>query len=259
MSEQTIYTALRAGGLSPAGACAMMGNWSAESALISSNVEDRCTLGDHDYTYAVDTGTISRYQFKVDAYGYGLAQWTDPSRKEGLYDLARNKNVSIADEQMQCEFCLQELKNQWGHLYMYLCSTDDIAEAAKRICSEYEMPAVNNFAVRINAAQKYFNLLANDDTGCTEDSCPIEFSSPIEFTPDETCSVNVRVLHKGSLGRDVYLLQAGLFDMGFDCGMPDGDFGVNTESAVKQLQKANNVEETGTADWFVWQTVLSKR
>ena len=253
MSEQSIYTALRAGGLSPAGACAMMGNMNAESALISTNVEDRCTMGDFDYTYAVDNGTYSEQNFIHDAYGYGLCQWTSFDRKEGLIRLAKSRGVSIGDEQMQCEFCLKELSSQWGQLYKYLCTTDDLPEAAKRICSEFERPAVNNFAVRINAAQKYFNLLANGDTGCTDDSCQIEYPE------DETCSVNVRVLRKGCLGRDVFLLQAGLYDMGIDCGIPDGDFGINTEEAVREMQRAEKVEPTGVADWYVWQTVLNSR
>lgn len=248
MSEQTIYNELRAGGLSPAGACAMLGNWCAESRLIPNNVEDRCTLGDFDYTRAVDMGTISRYQFKVDGYGYGLPQFTYPTRKEGLYDLAKQRGVSIGDEQIQCEFCLWELHtDEFANLYKYLCSTDDLPEATKRICAEYEKPSVNNFAERINAAQRYYNQLANSD--CS-DACPIEIT-------EETSAINVRILKKGYFGRDVFLLQAGLMDMGFDCGLPDGDFGKNTEEAVRQLQKANSLEETGVADWFVWQTVLN--
>ena len=231
----------------------MLGNFWAESGLKSNNVEDRCTLGDHDYTYAVDTGTISRYQFKVDAYGYGLAQWTYFSRKEELYDLARKKNVSISDEAMQCELCITELRRDYSGLYEYLCTTEDLPETTKRICAEYERPAVNNYADRINAAQKYYNQLATDiDVGCTDDACPIDFS-------EETCTVNVRVLQKGSLGRDVFLLQAGLYDMGYDCGLPDGDFGINTEEAVRELQRASQLEPTGKADQTVWQIILSKR
>ena len=90
------------------------------------------------------------------------------------------------------------------------------------------------------------------DVGCTDDACPIDFS-------EETCTVNVRVLQKGSLGRDVFLLQAGLYDMGYDCGLPDGDFGINTEEAVRELQRASQLEPTGKADQTVWQIILSKR
>lgn len=262
MSEQTIYNALRAGGLSPAGACAMMGNMWAESGMKSNNVEDRSPLSDWDYTNAVNTGTISKDQFMYDPdpqtgknqnYGYGLCQWTYPSRKAELYDCARSQNVSIGDEKMQCDFCIQELQRYYVGLYRDLCRTDDLADAAKRICAEYEQPAVNNFADRINAAQRFYNQFVNEDAGCGEDACPIEIPT------EDTCVVNVRVLRKGCLGRDVFLLQAGLFDMGYDCGIPDGDFGVNTEGAVKQLQKVCGLEVNGTADWFVWQTVLNAR
>lgn len=253
MSDQTIYKALRAGGLSPAGACAIMGNMNAESALISTNVEDRCSMGDFDYTHAVDTGAISQNSFVHDSFGYGLCQWTYYTRKQNLYNATVAKGISVGDEKTQCGFCIWELQNYYVGLYRDLCTTEDIADATKRICAEYEQPAVNNFAVRINSAQQFYNKFANEDvdTGCnSEDSCPIAYPE------DEYCTIKVRVLHKGNLGRDVFLLQAGLFDMGYDCGIPDGDFGVNTEAAVKELQRANKLDETGVADWFVWQTVL---
>ena len=255
MSDLTIYQALRTGGLSPAGACAMMGNMNAESALISTNVEDRCSMGDFDYTNAVNTGAISENSFAHDSFGYGLAQWTYYTRKQNLYNATVAKGISIGDEKAQCEFCIWELQNYYVGLYRDLCTTEDLAGATKRICSEYEQPAVNNFAYRINAAQMYFNRLAANDSGCTEDSCP--FEPPVEA--EDECQVNVRVLKKGALGRDVFLLQCGLFDMGYDCGMPDGDFGANTQEAVRELQRANDVEASGIADWFVWQTILSKR
>ena len=257
MSEQTIYNALRAGGLSRVGVCAMMGNMAMESALISTNVEDRCKVSDEVYTREVDNGTISKDQFIHDSYGYGLCQWTFYARKENLYDFAQQYQVSIGDEEMQCNFCIKELKNENAGLYNFLCVTDNIAEAAKRICAEYERPAYNNFADRINAAQKYFNLLAandtsSNDTGCSENTCPIE-------PGDDTIIIDVRVLRKGDLGRDVFMLQCGLFDMGFDCGMPDGDFGVNTEEAVRELQRKYDLEDDGIVEEATWEVVLAKR
>ena len=249
MSEQTIYQALRQGGLSAAGTCAMMGNMYCESLLKSNIVETRCTLGGFDYTYAVDVGTISRYQFKVDAYGYGLCQWTYPSRKADLYDYARSQNVSIGDEKMQCDFCVFELQRDYAGLYQYLCTTDDLPEATKRICAEYEQPAVNNFADRINAAQRFYNNLA--------DSSEPEPQIPVQVL--DTCEVTVRVLKQGCLGRDVFLLQCGLNDMKFTCGVPDGDFGLNTKEAVCELQRKYNLTPSGTADKAVWDIVLKQR
>jgi len=253
MSEKTIYQTLRDGGLSSCGACAMMGNMWAESGLKSDNVQDNCPMGDKDYTYNVEHGIISKWQFMTDSFGYGLCQWTYSTRKAELYEYAKRMGVPISDEKMQCDFCLEELRRDYSELYQHLCTTDALPEATKRICAEFERPAVNNFAARINAAQRYYNQLAGSDSGCGEDSCPIE------ITWDEFCDVKVRVLNKGSLGRDVYILQCGLNDMGYECGKPDGDFGTNTENAVKELQRASGMKETGIAHEKVWQIILTVR
>lgn len=253
MSDFTIYQALRSGGLSDAGACAMMGNMYCESGMKSNNVEDRCALGDFDYTYAVDSGTISRYQWKVDAFGYGLCQWTYPSRKSDLYDYAKSQNVSIGSEKMQCDFCIYELQRDYANLYQKLCKTDDVPEAAKLICAEYERPAVNNFAARINAAQKYYNQFA--DAVVEEQPAPVTPTTPMP----STCEVSVRVVKQGDLGRDVFLLQCGLTDMGINCGLPDGDFGLNTKEAVCELQRKYNLTPNGIADKAVWGIILNVR
>ena len=244
MSEETIYNALQAGGLSPAGACAMMGNMYCESGLKSTNVEDRCPISDSDYTYNVDRGIIPAQTFINDRYGYGLCQWTSPDRKAALLQTSIEKCCSIGNEKMQCEFCVHELKEGYPSLYKYLCDTDDLPKATERICAEFERPAVNNFAVRINAAQGYYRRLAIGDQATNPDK------------PEEPVSITVRVLKRGDLGRDVFLLQCGLLDMGFNCGTPDGDFGKNTEAAVQDLQKANNINPDGIAGQKEWQIIM---
>ena len=271
MSELTIYQALRAGGLSPAGACAMMGNMWAESGLKSDNVEDRCTLGDHDYTYAVDTGTISRYQFKVDAFGYGLCQWTYFSRKEELYDLARAKNVSISNEAMQCELCITELKRDYASLYQFLCTTDNISKATEDICSQYERPAVNNFSVRINAAVKLYNQFAvNDNAEYVDDD---EEQPQFDIIhPD----IRKRFLHleygDGCKRRgyepspSVQAWQDLLICNGFDVGKcgADGEFGDDTQDATFKWQKyvrnlGADIEVNGVVDEDDWKEIVEVR
>lgn len=244
MSEETIYNALFRSGLSPAGACAMMGNMYCESALKSTNVEDRCPIGDSDYTYNVDRGIIPAQTFISDRYGYGLCQWTSPDRKAALLQTSIEKCCSIGDEGMQCGFCVQELKDGYPSLYKYLCETDDLPKATERICAEFERPAVNNFAARINAAQGYYNRLVGGD------------QTAIPAAPAEPVSINVRILKKGMMGRDVFLLQCGLTDMKINCGIPDGDFGNKTEAAVQDLQKANNINPDGVAGQIEWQIIM---
>ncbi len=59
-----------------------------------------------------------------------------------------------------------------------------------------------------------------------------------------------RELKKGCTGLDVRALQAALIAHGFDVGPDgaDGDFGANTEKAVKAYQAAANLPVTGVAD-----------
>lgn len=268
MSEKTIYDALRSGGLSHAGACAMMGNMFCESALIPNNVEDRCTLGDFDYTYAVDTGTISRYQFKVDAFGYGLCQWTYPTRKEELYNLAKQAGVSIGDEALQCGFCVLELKRDYASLYQFLCTTEDVAKATEDICSQYERPAVNNFAARINAAQRFYNQYANDtNVGCTDDSCSIDYEGPSTEEFDIIHPEHRRAFQHLSKGdgmefplSQVLAWQALLQCWGFAI-KADGMFGPITEEATVRWQKQAQeigaaVEVNGIVDEDDWEEII---
>lgn len=251
MSKEAIYHALRDGGLSPAGACAMMGNMWAESGLRSNNVQDNCPMSDSDYTYNVDNGIMSKWQFETDRYGYGLCQWTLDSRKDALFLFAKSKGVSISDEQMQCEFCLKELRENFGDLYKYLCTTEDTPKATEQICAEFERPAVNNFAVRINAALGYYREFG--ETECTGDSCPIDLPEESEM-----CSVDMRVLKRGMKGRDVFLAQCGMLDIGLDLGKygADGDFGECTEKAVMDLQENCEIEPTGIINCDTWKIII---
>lgn len=271
MSELTIYEALRRGGLSAAGACAMMGNMWAESGMKSNIVEKRCTLGDHDYTYAVDTGTISRYQFKIDAFGYGLCQWTYFSRKEELYDMARARNVSISDEAMQCELCLTELKRDYPALYQFLCTTDDISKAAEDICSQYERPAVNNFSVRINAAVKFYNQFAVNDNAAYEN--PDDEPPQFDIIHPEHRRTFLHLEYGDGCKRrgnspspSVKAWQNLLLCWGIDVGSwgADGEFGDDTLKATKEWQKTAqsigaDVEVNGVVDEDDWKEIVEVR
>ena len=155
MSAKTIYDRLRSHGLTHAGACAMGGNIQAESGNRSNNVEDRSGMSDAQYTAMVDAGG---YDFATDNgahYGYGLCQWTLKSRKVELLQYAQNRGVSIADEDMQVDFAVYELKRDFNGLWNFLCSTDDMYTATDRICREFENPAVKYTAKRYEFAQEW--------------------------------------------------------------------------------------------------------
>jgi len=246
MSKESIYGYLKQGGLSHNGACAVMGNMYCESLLKSDNVEDRCTLSDAEYTKAVNTGTISCYQFSRDAYGYGLCQWTYYTRKEELWKRTVGQGLSVADEMAQCEFCIAELKRDYSGLYSYLCQDCDLYNAVSRVCREYERPAVNNIDARYAKAKEYADSIS-----------PTPQPTPTPTPPSgETTTITVRVLRKGDLGRDVFMMQTGLNDMGIECGIPDGDFGRMTEAGVNDLRETIGLPLDGTVDGDVWQVLF---
>lgn len=56
-----------------------------------------------------------------------------------------------------------------------------------------------------------------------------------------------RNLRRGDGGDDVRKLQDRLREMGFDPGPSDGQFGENTENALKEFQEANGLEPDGVA------------
>ena len=111
MSIKTIYKALIDAGLTPEGACGLMGNMMAESSMKADIAQRGMTaLSDEQYTAAADAGTID---FVHDAVGYGLCQWTFHTRKAELLAFARARGVSVGDETTQMQFCLRELQKDF--------------------------------------------------------------------------------------------------------------------------------------------------
>lgn len=176
MSTKTIYGRLRRYGLTAEGACGLMGNFQAESAMRSNNVEDRSGMADDRYTALVDAGG---YDFATDYgkhYGYGLAQWTLASRKENLLNTARKRAVSVSDEAMQVDFAIWELSNQWPKLWELLTTSHDLYECTRQVCLDYERPKVPNVDERYAYAVDFFGQLAG---GSDPDPQPAPQPSPI--------------------------------------------------------------------------------
>lgn len=175
--EKMIWETLRNNGLTSAGTAGLMGNLYAESGLIPDRVEILCLTrlsqngkkyNDKTYTDAIDSGKIGKDEFlhplPGKQYGYGLAQWTSPGRKSGLYDLAKNKKLSIGDAQMQISYLLQELKSSYKSVYNVLCATQSVKEASDVVLTKFECPAdcgANVKATRASYGQRYYNKYKN--------------------------------------------------------------------------------------------------
>ena len=159
MSELSILKAFVQAGMTPVGACAMGGNIQAESGF-KSNIAQRgmTKLSDEEYTAVFDCGDHSIMQ---DGVGYGLCQWTYHTRKADLWNFARIVGKSVGDEDIQVQFCINELQSDYPDLWRYLCETQDLSGATGRICTEYERPAINNIETRARYANDLYMWYAD--------------------------------------------------------------------------------------------------
>jgi hypothetical protein len=253
MSEQMIYNQLVDSGLSPAGACGLMGNMKAESAMRSNNAQDGMTkMSDEVYTTSVDDGSYKN--FVRDAVGYGLCQWTYYTRKQELLAFAKARKASIGDETMQVEFCIKELKQHYAGLWKFLCQTSDIYTAASRVCKEYEQPAINNTDIRGQFANEFFNKFAN---GSAAEISPAPEVDIPEIKVPLTKVSGLTLLGKGSKGGQVKVLQILLKAYGYYNGGIDSDFGILTENAVKAFQCDNELIDDGLVGSDTWTVMLN--
>lgn len=168
LSEEQIFNKLKSFGLSDCGVCGLMGNLSAESGLKSNNLQNsynkKFGLTDEEYTALINNGVYSKSQFMDDKAGYGLAQWTYFSRKESLYDFAKNKNRFIDCCDMQLEFLYHELKNNYKPLFNKLCTNIDLLTASNAILMEFEKPADQSTSVqqyRFDKSLYFYNKYVN--------------------------------------------------------------------------------------------------
>ena len=77
----------------------------------------------------------------------------------------------------------------------------------------------------------------------------------------QTVDVELHVLSKGSTGGEVKTIQAllngfGFYDQNGAYLAIDGIFGVKTEYALKNYQRARNLEVNGTTDAPTWNRIL---
>lgn len=172
--EEKIWNFLKEKIANDYGVAGLMGNLEAESRLNPRNLENLCErrlkdagklyCTDETYTAAVDCGTISREEFlhpiPNKQYGYGLAQWTSPGRKAGLYDLVKSKGVSIGDLEAQLEFLCRELSVSYKTVLNTLKSAASVLEASNIVLTKFECPEDQSKSIKEKRAgygQKYYD------------------------------------------------------------------------------------------------------
>lgn len=160
-----IWDRLIAAGLTQAGAAGLLGNLWTESGLNPQNLqnsyEKKLGMTDAQYTAAVDSGAYEG--FVTDGAGYGLAQWTHPSRKAALLAYARSWGESVGDLEAQVGYLLRELQTMFKPLWDKLCSTAGVREASDCVLLKFERPAnqsAENCARRAALGQEFYDKFA---------------------------------------------------------------------------------------------------
>ena len=175
-TEEKIWNYLRAQGLNDFGAAGLMGNLQAESGLRPNNLQNSFenapakTGGvgytDAGYTAAVDNGTYTG--FATDRAGYGLAQWTYPTRKQALLNFIKTMRRSIGDLEAQLGFLITELAGSFPRVLAVLKSAASVREASDCVLLDFERPADQSQGVKDKRAamgQAFYNKFAKGSAG----------------------------------------------------------------------------------------------
>lgn len=168
-NEEKIWNFLKSKGLNSFAVAGLMGNLFAESGLNPKNLQNSYEkkLGhtDETYTAAVDSGKYKN--FKSDAAGYGLAQWTYGTRKAALLEYAKSVGKSVGDLEMQLGFLMKELTGNYAGVLAEIKKATSVLQASNTVLMKFERPADQSEAVQKKRAaygQTYYDKYAVVET-----------------------------------------------------------------------------------------------
>ena len=260
LDEKGIWDFLHAKLGNPYGVAAVMGNLYAESGLHADNLENtgntKLGLSDAEYTAAVDSGSYTN--FVRDSHGYGLAQWTFWSRKQGLLDYAKANGATIGDATMQLQYLMKELAESYSSVLSALKSAKTVREASDSFMTKFEVPADqsdNAKAKRAGYGQVYFDKYSGSGATSAQQKPSVNYgpvccSDPeLHQLSEGCCGPEVKTVQRilracginGSDGKDIYV---------------DGEFGPITAYAVRTLQGKLGILQDALVGKITWGKLL---
>ena len=194
-TEEKIWSYLKAQGLTDAGTAGLMGNLYAESGLRPNNLqnsyEGKLGMADAEYTELVDKGSYAN--FGNDRAGYGLAQWTYPTRKAALLAYAKAAGKSIGDLEMQLGFLMKELSTSYKSVLSVLKTATSVRAASDAVLLQFERPADQSETAKARRAsygQKYFDKYAKKGSGSTMGFSNSPLATVRMISPNRTANRN---------------------------------------------------------------------
>ena len=188
-NEKIVWKFLKKEGLTDAGASGLMGNLQAESnmrSVLYENIYKPQFGSDQDYVDAVNNGTYTN--FADDGIGFCLAQWSYPSRKEGLLELCKGK---IGDLDCQLRYLMKELKNDFEEILAMLKTSTDLYACTIKVMTDFERTGeyevLNQF--RYQLAKNIYNEFSGSPIDDDEND-----GKTYRIQPGNTLSGNVEKL-----------------------------------------------------------------
>jgi hypothetical protein len=151
-----IWDWFRTIGLKADAVAALMGNLYSESFCVPYIMQGNTTYPFSDswnYTLNVSDGTISEYNFVhngPNGGGYGLAQWTYSTRKQGLYNMfVDNGYATIGDKELACKYLWSELNSGFYNVLQYLKNTSySMKQKTIYVLKNFENPSDQGTSVQ---------------------------------------------------------------------------------------------------------------
>ncbi len=145
-----MWTFLKLGmGVSDDVASALIGNSFAESRLKEEQIQD-----------TVDNKAAYKYTLD-DGVGYGLFQWTYPSRKNSLIEIAKSMNMGINNINAQLETLKNEVLYSSDHkdMWIEMNNVNECNKATKIFFDVFELVKDSSLGDRITAANDILTLM----------------------------------------------------------------------------------------------------
>ena len=157
MNDEFIWNFLLSKTKNAYGTAAIMGNLMAESSL-----NPNCVTGikDQEYICKADNDEID---FAHDGHAFGLVQWCYYTRKGGLQAYAKQQGRSVGDLQMQLEYLVKEMSQDYKSVWKAVTTSKSIRGISDTVMLKYEKPANTDEAARMkraNCAQKFYDQFA---------------------------------------------------------------------------------------------------
>lgn len=199
-SDKDVWDFCKRNGLNDIAAAAVCAQARAESAFNSCNLQNgyeaKFGMTDMEYVTAVDMNSYTN--FIHDSAGFGLFQWTYWSRKQGLYNYAKQVGASIGDFETQLKFFWVEITTTHKGALTALQNAVDIKEITDTMTKSYEAPADQSesaLAKRVEYAKEYYAKFA----GSTEENTKSE-----DATGTPAVIGRIKIIYEGSDGLNIH-------------------------------------------------------